>query len=233
MTSICKDQTKIKTDLYALIEKGTQTELPNILKDDQVFEIVTFQKYLLSMTTKSRRYGIFFQIGDYYCYFSKDDETIPEILGNLNIEGIKLETLSKLMIKINSQLYISEGNVNWFSKSDSNNFGKIKNIKLESDSLLLIPVAIPDPYVYSKRPSIPKGLRQLVWESLFSDSNQGNCYVCSKTIVNENNGWHCAHIIPYIICKTHVLNNLTVSCPTCNLQCGTLNLDQFKDNEYC
>jgi len=233
MTILCKDQLKIKSDLKDLIDGGTQNELPNILKPDQEFEILALQKYLLSLTTKRRRQGTFYQIDDYYCYFSKDDETIPEILSKLNPDKRQLEYLSKLLIKVNSQLYISDGQVSWFSKNDSGNFSKIKNIKLETDSLLLIPVAIPDPYIHKKRPAIPKGLRQLVWESLFNDSDQGNCYVCSKTIINENNGWHCAHIIPYIICKKHELNNLTVSCPTCNLQCGTLNLDYFKNNEYC
>ena len=116
MTILSKDQSKIKSDLKDLIDGGTQNELPNILKPDQEFEILALQKSLLSLTTKRRRQGTFYQIDDYYCYFSKDDETIPEILSKLNPDKRQLEYLSKLMIKINSQLYISEGNVNWFSK---------------------------------------------------------------------------------------------------------------------
>ncbi len=228
MTNINKDQLNIKQKLRELLERGVKTELPNLLQLDQMDEILTLEKYLLSQTTQSRRVGKFFQIGDYFYYFSNENETIPDILSKLEIKDVKLESLSKLMVKLNSQLHSSDGEKKWFSKQDSTYYTRIKNLNLKVDSLLILPLAVPDPYHPVKRPAIPSSLRQLVWEQHFHDKASGTCYVCSKRIRNENNGWHCAHIIPYIICQCHELKNLRVSCPTCNLRCGTLNFDEFK-----
>ena len=134
------------------------------------------------------------------------------------------------MANVNWQLYSSNKKVKWFSKDDCKNIGRFKGLKLEIDTQLIIPLAIsvPIPLVSEKRPSIPKSLRQQVWSNYFDDKIIGSCYICSKKIKNINNGWHCAHIIPYVICRCHKLVNLRVSCPSCNLQCGTENFEDYR-----
>ena len=230
--SINKNQTEIISGLEDLIKKRPATELPNLLKDDQLLEIKLNSKYLYSNTTSSRRMGNFYKINDYYYYFTHDDDTIPNILDTIKINDvtidIDMESLSKLMIKINAQLFNSEGKIHWFSKKDSENY---QTLKLKKNTLLLLPIAVPDPYIKTKRPSIPRTLREMVWKETFNNKIRGNCYVCNKRVYNKQNGWHCAHNIPYIICRKHDLVNLHVSCPTCNLQCGTLVLDVFKINK--
>lgn len=216
-----KNQKKIKETVKGLEKQGSDTELPNRLRLEEVKEFIRIILFLTSVTTISRRGGQFYQVKDHFYYFTQTYETIPDILEKIGISPELIPNLSVLMAKLYQQLFR-------FSIQDSRNYQKLKRLQFKPDTPLLLPLAIPDPFVQEKRRAISSSLRQQVWEHHFSNSRRGSCYVCKKTIKNENNGWHCAHIIPYIICKSHELKNLTVSCPTCNLQCGTLNFNDFK-----
>ena len=237
--SIITNQVVIKKQFAELVEKLSDTELPNILKQDQVDEIQQVKDVLLLTTTTSRRHGKYYMVGDYILQFSNKNDTIVDILKNIGVTNTHIEVLSKLTVKVNNQLHTSKGHIHWFSKKDSSNYNKIKTIKLEQDTLILLPLAVPDPYIENdtdtqKRPSIPPSIRNKVWDRDFNNLDRGNCYVCNKRVYNNiKNGWHCAHNIPYITCGTHLVCNLKVSCPTCNLQCGTLVLDVFKYSRSC
>ncbi len=233
---IVNDQEINKKELNNLRNRDINCELPNILLSDQIEEIKKSTQILISQTTRSRRIGKLFRCGDYYYYISDENSIIPTIIYNifgLNIDSENNKYYSKFMVKINYQLYMSTKDIKWFTKNDINNYDKLKYLKLYSDSILLLPFAIPDKILYeknNKRMPIPKKIRQSVFFKQCGNDKVGNCYVCNKSIKNIENGWHCAHIVPYIICKCHEINNLKVTCPSCNLQCGTQNLNIFKIN---
>ena len=107
----------------------------------------------------------------------------------------------------------------------------IETLKFITDTFLVLPYAIPDTYVSEVRTSIPRYIRCAVWDNgCNSRLNTANCYVCNKLVYNDvSNGWDCSHIIPYITCKKHEIDNLRICCQSCNRKCGTRHLNDYKD----
>lgn len=217
MTTICTNQTSIIQTLVKLNDMSPIAELCNELIHYEIDGIHKCHDELVSKTTKSRRMGKFYSVGDYFFYFANNNDTILIILSKLGIRGSQLAKLCKLTIRVNSQLYKSDETKKWFSRNDD-----YQHLKLQEDTLITIPFAHPDPYTVIKRPAIPKNIRREVWER---DGNK--CYVCETKL--EYSGWDCAHVTPWIVCKEHRIGNLRVTCSHCNRTCGVQNLDDFKD----
>ena len=78
----------------------------------------------------------------------------------------------------------------------------------------------------SKRKSIPKAVRDKLWQQNFPDTLTGLCYCCSKTL--DYHSFHASHIISVKNGGSDNINNLKICCITCNLSMGTRNLEEFK-----
>lgn len=73
------------------------------------------------------------------------------------------------------------------------------------------------------RQQITKKLRIAVWNNGRSEQP---CYCCGDTITCHN--FHCGHIIPVSKGGKNVPDNLKPICSTCNLDMGTMNLEEYK-----
>jgi len=78
----------------------------------------------------------------------------------------------------------------------------------------------------NKRKSIPKSVRDKLWNETFPDTLVGTCYCCSKKL--DYHTFHASHIISVKNGGTDNVSNLKVCCITCNLSMGTRNLEEFK-----
>jgi len=81
----------------------------------------------------------------------------------------------------------------------------------------------------NKRKSIPKTVRDNLWNKKFGEELNGNCYVCNCKIKYHN--FHAGHKISVKHGGTNNINNLEIVCPTCNLSMGTEEMEIFK-NKY-
>lgn len=79
--------------------------------------------------------------------------------------------------------------------------------------------------IYRKK-TIPKSLRNRVWENTFGENFSGNCYICKKRITVHD--WHCGHKVSEARGGQTILENLVPLCSTCNLSCGTKNVDEIR-----
>ena len=78
-----------------------------------------------------------------------------------------------------------------------------------------------------KRKSIPKSLRNKVWDiTIGKQQGVGPCYCCKNEIDSKN--FECGHIVAVKDGGTNTLNNLKPICATCNKSMGTQNLYRFK-----
>jgi 5-methylcytosine-specific restriction endonuclease McrA len=77
-----------------------------------------------------------------------------------------------------------------------------------------------------KKQSIPQRLRYEVWKKFNGDVMTGKCYCCNRSIRLEE--FHCGHIVPESQGGCTDVSNLKPICSSCNLSCGTKNLDEFK-----
>jgi hypothetical protein len=92
------------------------------------------------------------------------------------------------------------------------------------------------PYVehYSidkQRHSIPKRIRNEVWNKRFAENMTGECFCCKKTLSFQN-GFHCGHILSYHEGGTDTVSNLEVVCEVCNLDMSTMNMNVYKTH-FC
>jgi hypothetical protein len=213
-----------KLDTYLdLVIGGRKNELVANLKVDQQTEILELMKELYSKTTVSRRESKCYKMGDYYFYFTTENDTAYNISEKLEVENIKLEYHSKLLLNVN-KIFMKN-----LTQSDIRKFNTLKFMK---DTLILLPYANPDTYISEIRTSIPGWIRNKVWELNSNPlTNIANCYVCNCDVYNESYGWDCSHIIPWCICYLHEVENLKVCCQSCNRKCGIRNLNDYKE-EY-
>ncbi len=78
-----------------------------------------------------------------------------------------------------------------------------------------------------KKKSIPKALKDLVWDkNIGKDKGTGECYVCNQQL--DSKKFHCGHIVAEKNGGETQLNNLKPICATCNLSMGTQNMEEFK-----
>ena len=77
------------------------------------------------------------------------------------------------------------------------------------------------------RKSVPKSLKDLLWDTSFGpEVGQANCYVCG-TIINSKK-FEAGHVVAVAKGGRTILSNLRCICGTCNKSMGTENLDEFK-----
>ena len=84
-----------------------------------------------------------------------------------------------------------------------------------------------------KKQTIPKQLRKDVWLMRVGNYVHAKCFACNKDI--DSFTFDCAHIIPEIYNGEMTMNNLHVTCSTCNKSCGKMNLLEYKKlfpNDY-
>lgn len=84
---------------------------------------------------------------------------------------------------------------------------------------------IINPIKKYKKIKISKTIRDKLWRIYFNGLD-GICDVCEKLITN--NTFHAGHIIAESKGGSNNLDNLKPLCPSCNYECGTENLDDFK-----
>jgi hypothetical protein len=77
-----------------------------------------------------------------------------------------------------------------------------------------------------KRQSIPKQVRNAVWNKRF-DNMMGQCFCCKKSISFQD-GFHCGHIQSHHEGGTNDVSNLEVVCEDCNLDMSTMNMNTYK-----
>ena len=218
---ISRDQESIITQQQNLRKEGRKNELPNNLKPDQIEEIKGLISKVKILNTKSRREGKLLSKGDYYFYITRDDDTAMIIARKICESEDQCVYYAKLLLNVNEYIIgISKKNIK-----------KIGTLKFKKDTFLVLPYAVPDTYVSEVRTSIPRDVRCAVWDNACNSRiNTANCYVCNKLVYNDvSNGWDCSHIVPYITCKKHEIDNLRVCCQSCNRKCGTRQLDDYKD----
>ena len=84
----------------------------------------------------------------------------------------------------------------------------------------------------SKRVSIPKVLKNLVWDTNIGKSRGiGKCYCCNRDIDSKN--FEAGHIISVKNGGKTNLENLKPICSCCNKSMGTTNLEEFKKKYMC
>lgn len=86
------------------------------------------------------------------------------------------------------------------------------------------PVALPP---RKKKTAVPARLKSQVWKTHLGEAYRGPCYCCDQPLAV--NDFHAAHVIPEAQGGPTVLSNLRPVCASCNLSCGTKNLDAFKE----
>lgn len=85
--------------------------------------------------------------------------------------------------------------------------------------------------IEKQRQSIPKRIRNEVWNKKFEGNMIGECFCCKKTISFQN-GFHCGHIVSHHEGGTNSVSNLEVVCEECNLDMSTMNMNVYKTH-FC
>lgn len=77
-----------------------------------------------------------------------------------------------------------------------------------------------------KRQKIPMLTREKVWSKRCGNLMTGECFVCNREVKFSN--FHCGHIISVKDGGTNVIENLEPVCVQCNLDMGSMNLNDYK-----
>lgn len=81
-------------------------------------------------------------------------------------------------------------------------------------------------YVKEYTTKITKRQREFVWLRDIGNSKSGNCYVCNRTITDDN--FEAGHVTAKYNGGTDNVNNLRAICIPCNRSMSTTNLEEFK-----
>lgn len=77
---------------------------------------------------------------------------------------------------------------------------------------------------------IPKAVRDAVWMRDIGNSKSGKCYICPRTITDDN--FEAGHIISKHNNGNDDYDNLRAVCIPCNRSMGTSNLEDYKEKHY-
>lgn len=77
-----------------------------------------------------------------------------------------------------------------------------------------------------KRRVIPRTTRQQVWKKRFGTQVEGQCYCCGSVIRIDE--FHAAHRVSVAEGGDNSVENLEPACSGCNLEMGTMNLEEYK-----
>lgn len=79
----------------------------------------------------------------------------------------------------------------------------------------------------TKKQTIPKKLKELVWDSYIgNDKGKGLCQCCRKESISQMS-FHCGHIISEFNKGECTISNLKPICALCNLSMGKMNMDEY------
>ena len=81
----------------------------------------------------------------------------------------------------------------------------------------------------TKRISIPKKLKERLWEKYNKELLKGECYICKSEI--KNTDFDCGHVVPVHKGGKNNIDNLRCLCRMCNNDMGSKNLYTYK-KEY-
>jgi competence ComEA-like helix-hairpin-helix protein len=83
-----------------------------------------------------------------------------------------------------------------------------------------------------KRQTIPKAVKNIVWENYHGPDNaRGLCVICEQRIIKIID-FHACHIIPQSKGGSDAYTNLVPGCSECNLSMSTRNLLEYKDKYF-
>ena len=80
-------------------------------------------------------------------------------------------------------------------------------------------------FVYTQT-KLPRRVRHQLWHQRFGDNMQGHCHCC-KQAVRVLDAWHAGHKKSRASGGSDELSNLEVTCTTCNLEMGTMDMDTY------
>lgn len=91
---------------------------------------------------------------------------------------------------------------------------------------IMRPVAPPTSLLgLKKKTTIPKPVRDRVWQNAFDTSTEGFCACCAKTVTVFD--FEAGHIVPEAKGGTTTEHNLRPICKTCNTSMGTMCMSEF------
>jgi len=80
----------------------------------------------------------------------------------------------------------------------------------------------------TKRKSVPKSLRKIVWDKYVGrDKGKALCYCCKHEEISQFD-FHCGHVIAQSDGGSNDIENLRPICSGCNGSMGKQNLEEFK-----
>lgn len=98
------------------------------------------------------------------------------------------------------------------------------------DDMGVCPMDIDVPYhpppKRTRKATIPKALKAVVWENTFQDKGHGLCIVCNKQKITPFN-FECGHIIAEANGGKIVQENLRPICALCNRSMGKRDMRDF------
>ena len=115
-----------------------------------------------------------------------------------------------------------------FKKTTLNKYGGSLCKRCYDKTLLeqkIIPSNNEEKTTVYKKLKIPPQVRLEVWRERIGDTLSGKCVSCKKQI--DICSFECAHIISEKDGGELKLDNLTVSCSSCNRSCGKMNLNEY------
>ena len=80
------------------------------------------------------------------------------------------------------------------------------------------------------RTNVPKKIREAVWKRDCGESDVGKCCCCNDFV--SIGSWDCGHVLADKCGGKPTLDNLRVTCVSCNRSMGTENMDSFKARCY-
>lgn len=101
--------------------------------------------------------------------------------------------------------------------------GDLHELKLALGTLRESPPTKPT------RKSIPKALRNLVWNKYIGEEiGKTRCCCCDDRMISQQD-FACGHVVAVARGGHDELDNLRPICNPCNLSMGTQNMDEFRD----
>lgn len=97
------------------------------------------------------------------------------------------------------------------------------------DDMGVCPMDIDEPYQPLKRTrkaTIPKALKAVVWQNTFGDNGIAECIVCNKQKITPFN-FECGHIIAEANGGKIIQENLRPICALCNRSMGKKDMRDF------
>lgn len=83
-----------------------------------------------------------------------------------------------------------------------------------------------------KRRTIPKALKQQVWDKYMGrEKGISKCYCCEINEISKGS-FHAGHVIAVANGGGDTIDNLRPVCASCNLSMRTKNLEEYKDEHY-